>query len=102
MRNREAMAAQAKKLSAEKQEEAWRSGTLEALRGKLFDRAMSSDDPEEAMRMYGALVTEEERLKKLEIEKQRAQMQREGLELQRLRLQGGAGRGSGRLLLGGW
>jgi hypothetical protein len=49
--------------------------------------------------MYEALVTEEERLKKLRIEERKAELQAEALELQRLRLQADSARGNGRLLL---
>ena len=45
-----------------------RVGTLEAVRQRLYERALESQTAEEALAMYAAMVKEETRLKELELE----------------------------------
>lgn len=84
---RKELAAAAKELTTNREGGVWRIGAMEAIREKLFEEALGGGPREERLKVYQALVAEEERLRKLALEEERARMQREGLELQRERLQ---------------
>jgi hypothetical protein len=58
-----------------------RAGTLEAVRQRLYERALESRSPEEARLLYAALVKEEAKLKELELEGRRVALAEEQLKL---------------------
>jgi hypothetical protein len=64
-----------------------REGTLEAVRQRLYERALVSNSPEEAREMYAALVKEEARLKELELEARKVAALEQQVKLQGVRIQ---------------
>lgn len=62
-----------------------REGTLEAVRQRLYDRALLSNSPEEARQLYAAMVKEEAKLQELELERRRLAIAEEELKLKALR-----------------
>ena len=76
----------------------FREGTLEAVRQRLYERALESQTAEEALALYGAMVKEETRLKELELEARKVAALEQQVRLQGLRIQvlaqgnGGKGR----------
>jgi hypothetical protein len=63
---------------------ALRAGTLEAVRQRLYERALQSRSPEEARLLYAALVKEEAKLKELELEARKVALAEEQLKLDAL------------------
>jgi hypothetical protein len=77
-----------------------REGTLEAVRQRLYERALVSNSPEEARELYAALVKEEGRLKELELEARKVaaleqQVRLQGVRIQVMARQGASGLGAG-------
>ncbi|HUS36436.1 MAG TPA: hypothetical protein VM680_13880 [Verrucomicrobiae bacterium] len=62
-----------------------REGTLEAVRQRLYDRALLSNSPEEARQLYAAMVKEEAKLQELELERRRLAIAEEELKLKALK-----------------
>ena len=74
-----------------------RAGTLEAVRQRLYERALVSQSPEEAMELYAAMVKEEMKLKEMELEARKVaameqQVKLQGVKIQVLAQGGGKGR----------
>jgi hypothetical protein len=79
--------------------ESLRKGTMEALRQKMYDLALTSNDPDTAKELYRDLLKEEAKLKELELEGRKAAAIEEGVRLQRLRIEvmaAAGGRGNSR------
>ena len=72
-------------LAARGKESAFRVGTLEAVRQRLYDRALLSNSPEEARQLYAAMVKEEAKLQELELERRRLGIAEEELKLKALK-----------------
>jgi hypothetical protein len=66
--------------------EMFRKGTLEAIRQRLYDQAMTSNSREETQKLYGDLLKEEAKLKELELAERKQLLAEEQVRLQRLRL----------------
>ncbi|HUS35777.1 MAG TPA: hypothetical protein VM680_10545 [Verrucomicrobiae bacterium] len=64
-----------------------REGTLEAVRHRLYERALVSQSPEEALELYGAMVKEEARLRELELEARKVAALEQQVKLQGLRVE---------------
>jgi uncharacterized protein with von Willebrand factor type A (vWA) domain len=64
-----------------------REGTIEAVRQRLYERALVSNSPEEARELYAALIAEEAKLKQLELEARKVAVAEQQLKLQELRIQ---------------
>lgn len=76
----------------------FREGTLEAVRQRLYERAIVSQSPEEARELYAAMVKEEARLRELDLEARKVaaleqQVKLQGLKIQVLAEQSGGGKG---------
>ena len=76
----------------------FREGTLEAVRQRLYERAIVSQSPEEARELYAAMVKEEARLRELDLEARKVaaleqQVKLQGLKIQVLAEQAGGGKG---------
>ena len=71
-------------LAANAKEGKLREGTLEAVRQRLYDRALLSNSPEEARQLYAAMVKEEAKLQELELERRRIAIAEEELKLKAL------------------
>lgn len=61
-----------------------RAGTLEAVRQRLYERALESRSPEEARLLYAAMVKEEGKLRELELEARKVALAEEQLKLDAL------------------
>jgi hypothetical protein len=64
-----------------------REGTIEAVRQRLYERALVSNSPEEARELYAALIAEEAKLKQFELEARKVAVAEQQLKLQELRIQ---------------
>ncbi|HEY6227405.1 MAG TPA: hypothetical protein VI282_09825, partial [Verrucomicrobiae bacterium] len=64
-----------------------REGTLEAVRQRLYERALVSQSPEEARELYAAMVKEEARLKELELEARKVAALEQQVKLQAVRIE---------------
>jgi hypothetical protein len=64
-----------------------REGTLEAVRQRLYERALVSQSPEEALELYAAMVKEEARLKELELEARKVAALEQQVKLQAVRIE---------------
>ena len=64
-----------------------REGTVEAVRQRLYERALCSNSPEEARELYAALIAEEAKLKQFELEARKVAVAEQQLKLQELRIQ---------------
>lgn len=64
-----------------------REGTLEAVRQRLYERAIVSRDPEEARELYAAMAREEAKLRELELEARKVAAHEQQVKLQGLRIQ---------------
>jgi hypothetical protein len=64
-----------------------REGSLEAVRQRLYDRALGSHDPEEARELFAAMVAEETKLKQIELEARKVAAFEEQVRIQRLKLE---------------
>lgn len=93
------LAASAEEFAKAEKGEVFRVGTLEALRQKMYEHALKSENGAEALGMYRAALAEEEKLRRMEMDRERLELQREGLLLQKQRLQLEAARGNVKLLL---
>jgi hypothetical protein len=74
-----------------------REGSLEAVRQRLYERAIVSQSPEEACELYAAMVKEETRLRELDLEARKVaaleqQVRLQGVKIQVLAEQGAAGK----------
>lgn len=58
-----------------------RMGTLEAVRQRLYERALVSQNPEEALELFAAMVKEEGKLRELELEERRVAIAEEELKV---------------------
>jgi hypothetical protein len=84
-----------------------REGSLEVVRQRLYERALSSQSAEEARLLYAAMVKEETRLKELELEARRVAIAEQQLNLERLKFEvmasaaasAAEGKGKGRVKL---
>jgi hypothetical protein len=65
---------------------AYRKGTLEALRQRLYEQALVTNDPAVTQKLYAELLKEEARVKELELEERRLGLAEEQVRIQRLRL----------------
>lgn len=83
----EELAVTARELAAQGKRSNLREGALEAVRQKVFQRALVAETPKAVMEMYGALAKEEEKLRRVAVEEEKARQNGEALELQRQRLQ---------------
>jgi hypothetical protein len=72
-------------LAARGKESAFRVGTLEAVRQRLYEGALALQSPEEARGLYAELVKEEAKLRELELEARRVAVAEEQVKVQRLR-----------------
>lgn len=63
-----------------------RKGTLEAVRQRLYDRVLASDDPTEALAMYNSMLKEESKLRELDIQARKVAVAEEQVRLQALKL----------------
>jgi hypothetical protein len=72
-------------LAARGKESEFRVGTLEAVRQRLYERALVLQSPEEARELYAELVKEEGKLRELELEARRVAVAEEQVKVQRLR-----------------
>jgi hypothetical protein len=72
-------------LAARGKESQFRVGTLEAVRQRLYERALVLQSPEEARELYAELVKEEGKLRELELEARRVAVAEEQVKVQRLR-----------------
>jgi hypothetical protein len=61
-----------------------REGTLEAVRQRLYDRALESQSPEEARELYAELVKEEAKLRELQLKERQVAIAEEQLKLEAL------------------
>jgi hypothetical protein len=61
-----------------------REGTLEAVRQRLYERALESQSPEEARELYAELVKEEAKLRELALKERQVAIAEEQLKLQAL------------------
>jgi hypothetical protein len=90
---REEMKEAVDRLSEGGKEGRLREGSLEAVRQRLYERVLSSREPEEARLLYAALVKEEMRLKELELEARKIALAEEELKVKAaLALEGGGRR----------
>jgi hypothetical protein len=64
-----------------------REGTLEAVRQRMYERAVVSQSPEEAERLFAALVKEEAKLKEVELEARKVAALEQQVKLQALRIE---------------
>ena len=64
-----------------------REGALEAVRQRLYERALVSQSPEEARELYAAMVKEEARLKELELEARKVAALEQQAKLQAVRIE---------------
>jgi hypothetical protein len=64
-----------------------REGTLEAVRHQLYDRALETNNPEEARELFAAMVTEETKLKQIELEARKVAAFEEQVKIQRLKVE---------------
>jgi hypothetical protein len=64
-----------------------REGTLEAVRRRLYDRALDSQNPEEARELFAAMVAEEIKLKQIELEARKVAAFEEQVKVQRLKVE---------------
>jgi hypothetical protein len=84
-------------LAAQGKEGTLREGSLEAVRQRLFERALSSDDPEEARELFAAMQKEDAKVKELELEARKVAVAEQQVRLQAQKLamearrKGGAG-----------
>lgn len=69
-----------------------REGSLEAVRQRLYERVLVSNDPEEALKLYHAMLKEEAKVKELELEARKVKVAEEAVRLQGIRLAGGGGK----------
>ena len=60
---------------------------MEAVRQRLYERALVSQSPEEARELYAAMVKEEARFKELELEARKIAALEQQVKLQELRIQ---------------
>jgi hypothetical protein len=78
-----------------------REGTLQAVRQRLYDRAVLCTDAAEAKELYATLVMEEVKLKEMELEARKVAALEQQVKLQGLRIQvlaeQGAASGRGRI-----
>src|SRR5215213_5970221 len=72
-------------LAARGKESEFRVGTLEAVRQRLYERALVLQSPEEARELYAELVKEEGKLRELELDARRVAVAEEQVKVQRLR-----------------
>jgi hypothetical protein len=63
-----------------------RKGSLEAARQRLYERVLTSNDPEEALALYNSMLKEEVKLQELALEERRVKVAEGQLRVQRLRL----------------
>lgn len=61
-----------------------REGTLEAVRQRLYERALESQSPEEARELYAELVKEEAKLRELQLKERQVAIAEEQLKLEAL------------------
>jgi hypothetical protein len=87
LREAEGMKASVKTLAERGREGKLREGTLEAVRQRLYERALESQTAEEALAMYAAMVKEETRLKELELEARKVAALEQQVKLQGLRIE---------------
>jgi hypothetical protein len=78
---REEMKEAVDRLSEGGKEGRLREGSLEAVRQRLYERVLSSREPEEARLLYAALVKEEMCLKELELEARKIALAEEELKV---------------------
>jgi hypothetical protein len=84
----EEMAGVAEKLAGRGRGETFRKGTMEALRQKLYEEALSSKQgTTETMEMYESLLREEAKLKELELAERKTAALEERVRLERERLE---------------
>jgi hypothetical protein len=72
---------------------ALREGSLEAVRQRLYERVLVSTDPEEALKLYNAMLKEEAKLKELELEGRKVKVAEEQVRLQAVKIAAGNRRG---------
>jgi hypothetical protein len=65
-----------------------REGSLEAVRQRLYERVLVSNDPEEALRLYNAMLKEEAKVKELDLEARKVKVSEEQVRLQAIKLAG--------------
>jgi hypothetical protein len=64
-----------------------REGTLEAVRQRLYERTLDSQNPEEARELFAAMVAEETKLKQIELEARKVAAFEEHVKIQRLKVE---------------
>ena len=64
-----------------------REGTLEAVRQRMYERALGSKNPEESMDLYRAMVKEEAQLREQELEARKVAVAEEQVRLQRMKIE---------------
>jgi hypothetical protein len=96
LKDGKAMTGTLEELAQRGQGEAFRKGTLEAVRQRLFEQALSVNTIEGAQKLYGELLKEEAQMKELALEERKVLVQEEQVRLQRLRLRVELRRGAGR------
>jgi hypothetical protein len=74
-------------LASRGQGENLRKGTMEALRQKMYDLALTSNDAEAARELYRDILKEEAKIKELQLEERKAAALEEQVKLQRLRIE---------------
>ena len=71
---------------------ALREGSLEAVRQRLYERVLVSNDPEEALNLYNAMLKEEAHVRELELEARKVKVAEEQVRLQAIKLASGGGK----------
>jgi hypothetical protein len=72
-----------------------REGTLEAVRQRMYERAIVSRDPEEARELFAAMAREEAKFRELELEARKVAAHEQQVKLQGLKIQVLAEKGAG-------
>jgi hypothetical protein len=67
--------------------ESLKKGSIEALRQRLYEQAMTTQDPEKARELYQDFLEEEAKGKELELEQRKTAAMEEQVKLQRLRIE---------------
>jgi len=73
-------------LAAQGKEGVLREGSLEAVRQRLFERALKSEDPEEARELFAAMQKEDAKVKELELEARKVAVAEQQVRLQAQKL----------------